>query len=712
MNAVPVDMFGPGYGLARRQVLFFSCVLALTSAGTWVMADILWRGGLNATETALLVLFALLFGLLSLGVVQSCIGFFVLLRRRDPRLITETLRDAPPGTEELPATAIAVPIFNEDVSRVYEGIRAIYLSLARTGSLSRFDFFILSDSNDPNKWIEEEVAWIDLCKQLKGFGRIFYRKRSVALNKKSGNVSDFCRRWGRRYRYMVVLDADSLMDGRTLVRLVRLMEANPRAGIVQTAPSTICGRTRYARMLQFVHQLYGPLFLAGLNYWQGGAGNFWGHNAIVRLAPFIEHCALPPLTGSFRVLRARFMSHDYVEAALMRRAGYKVWLAYDLEGSYENAPPTLIDAARRDRRWCRGNLQHAWLVAARGFHPVNRLHLLLGILSYLASPLWLAMILLSLHQARTDWLAPVRRFDYDVGLSALLDIGGARLALLLFLVTLVMLTLPKILAWLLALTDWRRRIAFGGAIRLTAGVVVEHLLSALLAPVHMLFNTSSVIQILLGREVRWNAQRRDAEGSDWREAILTHVPHILAGALLGWIAWRVSPALFAWMSAVIAGLVLSAPLSIWLGGTARRNLLFVTPHERVPPLIVSHLEKNLAVVRKRLPPPDWLRPFNGLMQAVLDPYINATHCALLRQKRRMKHPATVYLSQLAARLLKQGPDSLNRREQLALLMHTQVMDDLHDRVWTMAEADLAPWWRIAMRHYNSLTARPATPLYR
>lgn len=711
MNAVPLDRFGPGYGLARRQVLFFSLVLALTSAATWVMADILWRGGLTGAEAALLGLFALLFGLLSLGVVQSCIGFLVLLRRRDRRLITRTL-DGAPESADLPATAIVVPIFNEDVSRVYEGIRAIYLSLARTGGLSRFDVFILSDSNDPNKWIEEEVAWIDLCKQLKGFGRIFYRKRNVALNKKSGNVSDFCRRWGSRYRYMVVLDADSLMDGRTLVRLVRLMEANPRAGIIQTAPAMIRGGTRYARMLQFVHQLYGPLFLAGLNYWQGGTGNFWGHNAIIRVAPFIEHCGLPPLSGSFRVLRARFMSHDYVEAALMRRAGCHVWLAYDLEGSYENPPPTLVDAARRDRRWCRGNLQHAWLLAAKGLHPVNRLHLLLGILSYLSSPLWLVMILLSLHQARAEWLAPVKRYDHDVGLSSWLDIGGARLALILFAVTVAMLTLPKVLAWLLALFDWRRRIAFGGALRLTAGVVAEHVLSALLAPIHMLFNTSSVVQILLGKEVRWGAQRRDVEGTDLREALLTHLPHTLLGALLGWAAWRVSPALFAWMSPVVAGLVLSIPLSLALGAPARRPLLFATPHERVPPLIVAHLNKNLDAVRRRLPPPDWLRPYNGLMQAVLDPYINAAHCALLRQKRQLKHPVTVYLSQLATRLLRLGPEALGRREQMALLMHAQVMDDLHDRVWAAPEADLAPWWRIAMRHYNSLTARPATPLYR
>ena len=266
---------------------------------------------------------------------------------------------------------------NEDVSRVFEGLRVIYRSLQEARRLEHFDFFILSDSDQPNQWIQEEVAWVELCKQVGGLGRIFYRKRRQAINRKSGNVADFLRRWGRNYRYMVVLDADSLMTGQALVRLVALMEKNPAVGIIQTAPRIVNGETLYGRIQQFANRLYSPLFLAGLNYWQQHDGNYWGHNAIIRVQPFIEHCCLPDLPGR-EPFGGRILSHDFVEAALMRRAGWQVWIAHDIEGSYEEGPPTLIDSAKRDRRWCQGNMQHSWLLFARGFRPVNRVHLFLG----------------------------------------------------------------------------------------------------------------------------------------------------------------------------------------------------------------------------------------------------------------------------------------------------------------------------------------------
>jgi membrane glycosyltransferase len=451
-----------------RQAFFFTVVLTLTGLATWVMADILWRGGLDGIEIAMLILFIPLFGMVTLGFTQAVFGFFILLRRKNPCSISRTLPDKLPAMSTLPATAIAIPIYNEDVSRVYEGIRTIYLDLVRTGYIERFDIFILSDSNNPNKWIEEEVAWIDLCKQVKGFGRIFYRKRNIALNRKSGNISDFLRRWGRKYRYMVVLDADSLMEGNTLARMVQMMEVNPTVGIIQTVPSPIQGETFFARLMQFSGVLYGPVFQAGLNYWQAGSGNFWGHNAIIRVAPFIDHCALPTLRASPGGGGSRFMSHDYVEAALMRRANYEVWMAYELGGSYENLPPTLVDHACRDRRWCRGNLQHSWLLSAKGFRPINRLHLALGILSYLASPLWFIFMILGTIQCQLYWAAGAPpRFDSDIGLSSFLDIGGGRLALILFIVTIVMLTLPKVLAVLLTMFNRRRRMAFGGSTGIT-----------------------------------------------------------------------------------------------------------------------------------------------------------------------------------------------------------------------------------------------------
>lgn len=702
----------------RRQVFFFTTVVVMTGLATWVMADILWRGGLTGIEKAILVLFVPLFGMITIGFIQALCGFLILLRARDPFSVSRTVPETLPDVEALPATAIAVPIFNEDVSRVYEGLRTMYLDLFRAGYISRFDVFILSDSNDPNKWIEEEVAWIDLCKQVNGFGRIFYRKRNVALNRKSGNISDFLRRWGRKYRYMVVLDADSLMNADTLVRLVQMMEVNPQAGIIQTVPSPIQGQTFFARLMQFAGTLYGPVFQAGLNFWQAGCGNFWGHNAIIRTAPFIEHCGLPMLTGAAEA-NARFMSHDYVEAALMRRANYEVWMAYELGGSYENLPPTFIDHARRDRRWCRGNLQHAWLLTARGFHPINKLHLLLGVLSYMASPLWLAFLVLGTVAGWLYWAAgSPMRFDSDVGFSSFLDIGGGRLALLLFVVTLGLLTLPKMLAVLLTLSNRERRRSFGGGTRILLGFAIEHTLSALLAPIQMLFNTRFVVEIISGREVPWGAQTRDAgDGVDWEGIVKSHMGHTLAGIVWALLAFHINPAFFWWLSPVTFGLIGSIPLSAVLSMTGvgrwlRRMGMFCIPAEIAPPSVVRHLAKNLRVTRRHLLPPDWLAHEYGLMQVVLDPYVNAAHRSLLRRKLGARHHVTGHLKELLERILAKGPAALNRREQMAVLMNAEAVGELHYQVWRMPETSLSSWWRLAMRYYNTLTSRPQTALYR
>ncbi len=710
---------GPLRASARRQVVFFTAVVMLTGFATWVLADILWRGGISGIEIALIVLFVPLFGMVTLGFVQAICGFFILLRRKDPYSISRTLPEEPPEPEDMPATAIAIPIYNEDVSRVYEGLRTIYLDLVRAGFIERFDFFILSDSNNPNKWIEEEVAWIDLCKQVKGFGRIFYRKRMVNLNRKSGNISDFLRRWGRKYRYMVVLDADSLMRAETLARMVQLMERNPQAGIIQTVPAPIQAQTFFARLMQFAGTLYGPIFQAGLNFWQAASGNFWGHNAIIRCEPFMEHCALPVLTGASGKGRARFMSHDYVEAALMRRANYEVWMAYELGGSYENLPPTPLDHAARDRRWCRGNLQHAWMLTEKGLYAVNRLHLFMGILSYAASPLWFLFLVLGMLQG---WIAAAfgtgPSFDSDVGLSYFLDIGGGRLALMLFGVAVTMLTLPKLLAAILLLRDRKRRREFGGTTHILAGVAIEHALSVLLAPVQMIFNSRFVMEILMGRDVPWNPQRRDVGGGvDWEGIVKAYAPHAAIGVLWAFLAWQIGPAFFWWLSPVTFGLILSIPVAVilsmgGLGERLRKLELFVIPAETNPPPVVSHLAKNLESIHHRLPPPSWLEEQFGVTQVVLDPYVNAAHCSLLRAKRTPEGAAHRYVKELAERLLAKGPGALNRREQMIVLRNRQAMLDLHERVWYLPEAQLSQWWRMAMRHYNTLTDRPLTALYR
>ncbi|MFA7256711.1 MAG: glucans biosynthesis glucosyltransferase MdoH [Kiritimatiellales bacterium] len=699
----------------RRRILFFSLAFLLITLATWVMADILWRGGgMNSCEIAILILFTILFTPVSLGVVQALTGFILLWRGRDPaRLLnrlekTDTLPD-------LPVTAVVLPIFNEDVSRVYEGLRAIYRSVERTGHLSRFDFFILSDSNDPNKWIEEEMAWAELCKQVTGFGRIFYRKRKTALNRKSGNISDFCRRWGGKYRYMVILDADSVMSGDCLVKLAQLMELNPQAGIIQAAPVQALSESFFGRGMQFAGSLYGPLFQAGLNYWQADEGNYWGHNAIIRLAPFIEHCALPDLPAS-KTPRAKFMSHDYVEAALMRRAGYEVWLAYGLGGSYEGGPPTLLDMAKRDRRWCRGNFQHSWLVLSPHVRPINRMHLALGIMSYLSSPLWLFFMIIGTMQFWIVSRYPVHTFDSDVGLSSLLDIGGNQLAITLFIIIISLLFLPKLLSLILILRRKETSHPFGGRLRATVSVVIEHLFSMLITPILMIFHSRFVLGVMAGQEVGWGPQRRGGkDGIDWGEALEAYGGHTLIGILWGLLAWKINPAFFWWMSPVFIGLVASIPVSLLLSkvsaGTAlRRMKLFITPQESNPPVELAELKVSLAVCDQHVPPLEPLRKNYGFMQVVIDPYVNAIHIALLRRhnKRRLD---SAYFSELQNRVITEGPDVLTRREQMALLMNPECMAWLHEQIWKLPSEKLAAWWTMALRQYNVLESKPQTALY-
>jgi len=703
--------------IARRRMLFFSMIFVLTGFATWFMADLLWRGGIDGVEVALLVLFVILFAHIATGFCTALIGFFILNRGGDSCRIVNTIDWAGAQKPPLAGTAIIVPVYNEDVSRVFEGLRVIYRSLEEAHRLEYFDFFVLSDSDQPNQWIQEEVAWVELCKQVGGLGRIFYRKRRQAINRKSGNVADFLRRWGRNYRYMVVLDADSLMTGQALVRLVALMEKNPGVGIIQTAPRIMNGETLYSRIQQFANRLYSPLFLAGLNYWQQQDGNYWGHNAVIRVQPFIEHCCLPDLPGR-EPFGGRILSHDFVEAALMRKAGWQVWIAPDIEGSYEEGPPTLIDSAKRDRRWCQGNMQHNWLLFARGFRPVNRVHLFLGIMGYVASPLWLLFLLLS----TINVAGVVAGGGFTSLPEAYTSIFGYTVevpeALTLFVFTMLLLFLPKALSVVVALRNREFTAALGGSTRLAAGALLESAVSALLAPINMIFNSRFVVFTLLGQGVTWITQRRGlfTDDSDWREAILTHGGQTVIGLVWGISAFILVPPFFWWLSPVLAGLVLSIPLSIILskvgfGRRARRLGLFLTPEESRPSSELKHLRQNLTECYQHLRPIEPLRDDYGLLQAVLDPYVNAVHVSLLRQ-RRPSEESREYFMQLRQRLLREGPTQLTAKEKMALLLDADSLLWLHRELWRLPAGALAGWWRLAMRQYNVLTATPVTALYR
>ena len=694
---------------ASRLFIFYSSALLLDGFISLLFADLLWRTGWSASRTLLLVLFVILMWFAAVGCMHGVYGF--VLRMAGTRRRITALEDYRDQTIAGTSTAIVFPIFNENVVRAYEGLRATYESVKRTGQLARFDFFILSDSTEPDKWVEEERRWYELIRELDALGKIYYRRRLNNEGRKSGNVGDFLKAWGRRYRYFMVCDADSVMRGETLVALVKLMEAHPAVGLIQTVPALVNAVSPFGRIQQFANRLYAPIFIAGLNYWALDHGNYWGHNAIIRTEPFMQFCDLPQLPGR-KPFGGQILSHDFVEAALLLRENWQVWFAYDLEGSYEEAPQTMIENARRDRRWCQGNLQHGMVLFAKGLRGVSRLHLALGICCYLTGPLWLGFLL------TFNW---IRWFQKFTGLSEItvhaftpyLNLSGTAHALLVFVICMVVLLLPKFLAWWDLANDPPRRRAFGGLARATASVAGETIFSTLHAPLQMLWHTRFVITNLLGVSVGWTPQKRAVEGTSWAFALRRHWGHTLIGLIWGVFMWQLDQPLFWWFTPVLAGMMLSIPLSVLtsrqqLGARLRKLGLFLTPEETAPSpeLVALRARMKVHEITDDTTPRG---PHAGLAEAVLDPYVNAIHVSLLREKRL--NP--IYAEQLARlgvgreetralgeKLLAEGPDKLSPAERMAVMADQGVMVRLHQQAWLRPDEQLAPWWKAMIHEFS------------
>ncbi len=693
-----------------RLFTFYSSAFLLTGLVSLVFADLLWRTGWSSSRTLLLALFVILFLLSAIGSMHGIYGFCI--RRLGTRCRITALKDWSKKDIRGVSTAIVFPIYNENAVRVLEGLRAVYTSLAQTPHLEEFDFFILSDTTDLDKWVEEERCWQELARELNALGKIYYRRRLFNEERKSGNIRDFLNNWGRRYRYFVCCDADSVMRGETLVNLVRLMETHPTVGLIQTVPALVNAESLFGRIQQFANRLYAPVFIAGLNYWALDLGNYWGHNAIIRTEPFMQYCDLPQLPGR-KPFGGQILSHDFVEAALMLRENWKVWMAYDLEGSYEEAPQALIENAQRERRWCQGNLQHSLVLFAKGLRGVSRVHLLLGIFGYLAGPLWLAFLLVF------NWIYWYQQYTGLSTLSVeafnpyLANWSGTAHALLIFVICMVVIMLPKALSLLDLALDRERCMEFGGFIRASLGVVGETVFSTLHAPMLMLWHTRFVLTNIGGITVGWTAQKRDADGTTWSYAAQRHWGHVLIGAVWGWAMWGLDPTLFWWFTPVLAGLVFSIPISVL---TSRRSLglamkkigLFLTPEETRPPQEIVSLRSRLRIrdlTEDRRP----RRPFAGIADAILDPYINAIHVSLLREKQLNPGYAsqltrlgagTPEVRTLGDRLLAEGPDKLASHERSKILADQNLMVQLHSKAWLSPEEKLAPWWRNMIREFS------------
>jgi membrane glycosyltransferase len=494
--------------------------------------------------------------------------------------------------------ALVMPVYNEDPRRTTAGLEAIWSSLARQAESAAFDLFILSDTRKSDIAVAEEAAWRALVARHGGQGRIFYRRRAQNVGRKSGNIADFVRNWGAAYSHMIVLDADSVMSGKALVTLARLMDAHPQVGIIQTAPLPVGRETLFARMVQFGARLNGPMLSAGLAFWQLGEANYWGHNAIIRLQAFAAHCDLPRLPGK-APLGGEILSHDFVEAAFMRRAGYQVWLVPDLMGSWEEVPSNIIEFAARDRRWAQGNLQHTKVLIMPQLHWLNRLHMITGILSYATSPMWFAVLILSSIITCQEAIHGYQYFES--GAHTLFPVwpeyrDGEIAALLL--ATIVVLLLPKVLGATLALVNGSRRRAYGGGVRLLVSLLLEQIFSMLLAPTMMVFHSTFVITTLAGKPVTWNAQDRGDRGVTLGDALGRHVWQMLLGLIWGTVILMLAPRFIWWMMPVLAGLLLSALLTmvssrVDLGVALRRHGLLLTPEETSTPPELAAMQRAL-----------------------------------------------------------------------------------------------------------------------
>ncbi|MCO6160312.1 glucans biosynthesis glucosyltransferase MdoH [Asaia lannensis] len=662
-----------------RRLLVIGGAILLTGWGAFEMNRVLNSVGVSTLGIIVLALFVVLGAWISLSFTSSLAGFVSVLRHGGLGLGIS--RDTP-----LPAlmsrTAVLMPTYNEDPDRVLVGLRAIHDSLVATGRIDAFDFFMLSDTTDPDVWVREERAYLAFVEAVNGQGRIFYRRRPKNIDRKSGNLEEWVKRFGGAYQQMLTLDADSVMDGGLIVRTVSAMERHKNVALIQTLPVIIGGKTLFARMQQFAGRVYGPLIAHGIAWWHGSEGNYWGHNAVIRTRAFAEQAGLPHLPGR-KPFGGGILSHDFVEAALMRRGGWAIHMIPGLFGSYEESPPSLTDVAIRDRRWCQGNLQHGKIVLSRGLHWISRMHMMVGIGAYITSPLWLLFlmfgILISLqsHFDRPEYFGDTKTLyphwpQVDPVQAKYVFIG-----------TMAVLLAPKFLALIATLFDRSMLRSCGGFVRLVVSILLETLIGGLIAPIAMLIHTSGVISILRGRDSGWNAQNRDDGRVSLKEVAHGYWIYTAFGIVLAAAAWSVSFSLFLWMTPVLVGLALAIPLAamtasrdvgLWLRSW---GLLLIPEEVNLPPILALAAENDLRRTQaEALPNRPPAEAFAALRS---NPDLAAEHRRALPAPRQ---PGSAIDPNLLVGLLKlreassvsSALQSLTRQEKAAVLCSAEGLD--------------------------------------
>lgn len=657
------------------RLLLTAATLALTTYGVYEMYAVMNRS-ITTVQWVFLILFSINFAWISFAGAQALFGF-LLLMARDLRG-RRHLHERAPGIR----TAVLVPVYNEDPVRVSAAIDAMASGLAAEAP-GLFSFFILSDTNNAANWISEESTFRELITGSNERCPVYYRHRRDNNERKAGNIADWVMRWGGGYEAMLVLDADSIMGPATMIEMARRLEAEPGLGLLQTVPSIVWGNTLYARLQQFANRLYGPIFSHGLSVWHGEGSNFWGHNAIIRTAAFAASAHLPILKGK-PPFGGHVISHDFVEAAMLRRNGWGVKLATDLNDSFEEPPPSIIDVMARDRRWCQGNLQHSRFLFARGLAMTSRLHILSGIMAYLSALFWLLLVATGLLLAvQADLTRP--EYFTRPSLFPTWPVFDSERAISLFVVSMAIVLLPKFLGWCSAMINLRRCFRYGGPVLVTLSVLVEILLSALVAPIMMLAQSRMVWEILTGGDSGWKPQRRDDGSVRFVDAWRRHQWHTVIGFLISGLTYYLHYDLFLWTLPVTAGLMSSSLLSWisgkrWPGQALKRLGILRTPEEKQPGATLLAVKQRLENAYTETVP-EQSSAFTLLMN---DEALCAWHCAQLTPNSADRHrfdPAQILASAKADRskTIAALEAWLTPAERLAFLHHPDLIRSMSKR---------------------------------
>ena len=603
----------------RRRLIFGALVILTMIAAIAAMTRILAGGGLTLVELGMLLCCSATIPWIVIGYWNAIVGLVLALTSRNSLEATapfvQRVNDSAPITTR---NAIVMPVYNENPGRVFEHIERILSSLDDTGQAGSFEFFLLSDTNVPEIAAEEEERFAALLARDRRPARLHYRRRRDNVAQKPGNLRDFCDRWGKDFDHMIVLDADSVMTGEVLLRMVRTMQANERLGILQTLIVGLPARSAFARIFQFGMRQGMRTYTLGSTWWSGADGPYWGHNAIIRLAPFMAHCTLPILPGK-PPLGGRVLSHDQLEAVMMCRAGYEVRVLPEECGSFEENPPTILDFIQRDLRWCQGNMQYLKLLDMPGLRPIGRLQLVLAILMYLAAPFWLGFVTLSLGQC----------IAYALGAEStaapMIDTFWGNVSagsgLLFFAVMMGMTFAPKLMGVAEILLRPSLRRAYGGSGRVAVSALVEFVFSVLMAPIIAVAHSIFIIGLFFGRRITWEAQDRDGQEISFGRAFRAFWPQTLAGTL-GTVALTLtSPHVMPFAAPILVPLILAVPFAHI---TSRRDFgrllasirLCPMPEElaqtrrivfgRQGPVLASNRVEGLPIVAEptQVPPPN------------------------------------------------------------------------------------------------------------